>query len=84
MSNKIPDILIKMRRMSMDLVLPQWLSNEMRNDFLNCAERMTPKQIAEVGEKFKSIEREAFEKWKEQKEHEKISEEVLFSKLGSK
>lgn len=62
MLHEVSDLVKEMKRNAMDAMLPRRIDEEMRQKFLSYAERMTPKQIEEVGEKFQKARKEAFER----------------------
>ena len=62
------DIMNKLKEYAMEAQLPSQLPTKMKEKFLELSHKMTPGEIAEVGEKFREAHVMSMEEWKKSRE----------------
>lgn len=77
MFEETADLVNQIKEKAMDAMLPAGLPMEMRKEFLELSHKMTPKQIAEVGEKILEARRKARDEFLEMKKYNEQEYETI-------
>lgn len=74
MFKDVADTVNVMKEKAMEAILPKELPTKMRERFLELSHKMSPKQIAEVGQKFVEAKERAMKEYRKQKEERKLAQ----------